>query len=107
MLDGEEAPAPEESPEAEPEDVPQEDEPEAAPVPPPEIPPKQEDYIMFREGKFFYLLIVGYVGIEVGLFVIVAITVYVSKRCKEENINWEMENFVINMDTPENLTKKF
>ena len=65
--------------------------------------PKIEDYIMFREGNLFFYLSLGYIIFELSIFALIALSVYFKLRLEAEHINWQMEEFVLSMDTVENL----
>ena len=110
MLEGEEAPieeSPEEAPtEESPEDTPVEDTPEEAPqeeTPPPPPAPKPEDYIMFREGNMLYYVSACYIAIEVALFLLLSLIVYLKIRFEADIISHDFEIFVFNLDTVEKI----
>lgn len=65
-----------------------------------------EDYVMLHEGAVLKLIVIGYIGLEVSVFLILAVFAYARIRLQTEQMSWDITGFFLEMKSYEYYKKK-
>lgn len=56
-----------------------------------------EDYVMLHEGAVLKLIIIGYIGLEVVVFLLLTLFAYIKIRLHVENAWWDITGFFLEL----------
>ena len=61
---------------------------------------------MLHEGAVLKLIIVGYIGLEVSVFILLVVFSYIKIRLQTENMSWDITGFFMEMKSYEYYKQK-
>ena len=74
--------------------------------PPPVEEMHVEDYVMLHEGAVLKLIIIGYIGLEVSVFILLVVFSYIKIRLQTEKMSWDITGFFMEMKSYEYYKQK-
>ena len=65
-----------------------------------------QDYVMLHEGAILKLIVIGYIGLELTVFLLLTIFAYIKIRLQTEKMSWDVTGMFMDMKSYEYYKKK-